>query len=180
MVFQDPFSSLDPRSQIGDSIAEPLRVHGLGGRDRAARTRRVQELLELVDLPTDFRSRFPHELSGGQRQRVSIARTLALEPDVVILDEATSALDVSVQARVLELLARLQAELDLTYVFIAHDLAVVQRMSHQVLVMQQGRAVEYRDAAELYAEPREEYTKMLLAAVPPERPRAALRYLDER
>ncbi|MCT1384504.1 ABC transporter ATP-binding protein [Brachybacterium sp. p3-SID1565] len=175
MVFQDPFSSLNPRTKIGASIAEPLKVHRLGGKDKGARKGRVQELLDLVHLPRDFASRFPHELSGGQRQRVSIARALALEPDVIILDEATSALDVSVQAKVLDLLRELQGELGLTYLFIAHDLAVVQQMSHDVLVMQKGRAVEHREATELFADPREDYTKMLLAAIPPAEPRAGAR-----
>ncbi|MCT2261971.1 ABC transporter ATP-binding protein [Brachybacterium muris] len=175
MVFQDPFSSLNPRTEIGTSIAEPLKVHGLGGKDKRSRTARVHELLDLVQLPRDFASRFPHELSGGQRQRVSIARAIALEPDVVILDEATSALDVSVQAKVLDLLRNLQGELGLTYLFIAHDLAVVQQMSHDVLVMQKGRAVEHREATELFADPREEYTTMLLAAIPPAEPRAGTR-----
>ncbi|PZO60352.1 MAG: glutathione ABC transporter ATP-binding protein [Pseudoxanthomonas suwonensis] len=175
MVFQDPFSSLNPRTEIATTIAEPLKVHGLGGKDKRSRTARVHELLDLVHLPRDFASRFPHELSGGQRQRVSIARAIALEPDVVILDEATSALDVSVQAKVLDLLRELQGELGLTYLFIAHDLAVVQQMSHDVLVMQKGRAVEHREATELFADPREDYTKMLLAAIPPAEPRAGAR-----
>lgn len=175
MVFQDPFSSLNPRTEIGTSIAEPLKVHRLGGKDKGSRKGRVQELLDLVHLPRDFASRFPHELSGGQRQRVSIARALALEPDVIILDEATSALDVSVQAKVLDLLRELQGELGLTYLFIAHDLAVVQQMSHDVLVMQKGRAVEHREATELFADPREDYTKMLLAAISPAEPRAGAR-----
>ncbi|ACZ21585.1 ATPase component of various ABC-type transport systems with duplicated ATPase domain [Sanguibacter keddieii DSM 10542] len=168
MVFQDPFSSLDPRMRVGDSIDEPLRVHGLPS--SGTRAERIEELLGLVDLPADFATRYPHELSGGQRQRISIARALALEPDVVILDEATASLDVSIQARVLELLRRLQVELGLTYVFIAHDLAIVQEMSHDVLVMQNGRAVEHAPAGRLFAEPAEEYTRALLAAVPPERP----------
>jgi len=168
MVFQDPFSSLDPRMRVGDSIDEPLRVHGLPS--SGTRAERIAELLDLVDLPADFATRYPHELSGGQRQRISIARALALEPDVIILDEATASLDVSIQARVLELLRRLQVELGLTYVFIAHDLAIVQEMSHDVLVMQHGRAVEQAPAGQLFADPAEEYTRALLAAVPPERP----------
>ncbi|AMO62220.1 ATPase component of various ABC-type transport systems with duplicated ATPase domain [Mycolicibacterium phlei] len=172
LVFQDPFSSVNPRARVGATIAEPLIVHRLA-RGRQARAARVAELLELVGLPTDFASRYPHELSGGERQRVSIARALAGEPELLILDEATAALDVSVQARVLDLLARLQRELGLTYLFIAHDLAIVQQVSHDVLVMRDGAAVEYRTAAELFASPRQGYTRALLAAVPPERPRAA-------
>lgn len=173
MVFQDPFSSLDPKMAVGESIAEPLRVHRLPS-DGGSRAERVTELLGLVDLPAEFARRYPHELSGGQRQRVSIARALALEPDVMILDESTASLDVSIQAKVLDLLARLQVELGLTYLFIAHDLAIVQQMSHDVLVMKGGQAVEHRPAAELFADPQEDYTRMLLAAIPPERPRGAL------
>jgi peptide/nickel transport system ATP-binding protein len=170
LVLQDPFSSLNPRTQVGTAIAEPLVVHKLVS-GKQARAVRVRELLDLVGLDPSFSSRYPHELSGGQRQRVNIARALAAEPDLVILDESTAALDVSVQARVLELLAALQADLGLTYLFIAHDLAVVQRVSHDVLVMRTGRAVEYRPAADLFDSPRAEYTRALLAAVPPERPR---------
>ncbi|WP_296197039.1 ATP-binding cassette domain-containing protein, partial [uncultured Microbacterium sp.] len=175
MVFQDPFSSIDPRGSVGDAIAEPLRVHGLGGSTRASRQARVAELLGLVDLDASFAQRYPHELSGGQRQRVSIARALALEPELIILDEATASLDVSVQARVLRLLRRLQEEQQLTYLFIAHDLAIVQEMSHDVVVLQGGRVVEAAPAKELFANPREEYTRRLLAAVPPEAPRVAER-----
>ncbi|GIG29800.1 dipeptide ABC transporter ATP-binding protein [Cellulomonas marina] len=172
MVFQDPFSSLNGRSTVGTSIAEPLQVHGLA-RGRDGVRRRVGELLELVDLPAGWADRYPHELSGGQRQRVSIARALALEPELVVLDESTASLDVSIQARVLELLARLQAELGLTYLFIAHDLAVVERVSHDVLVLQRGRVVEQGPARQLFADPREPYTRALLAAIPPVRPRGA-------
>jgi len=172
MVFQDPFSSINPRSTIASAIAEPLTVHGVV-RGAADRRRRVAELLELVDLPPDYAERYPHELSGGQRQRVSIARALALQPDLIILDEATSALDVSIQARVLALLQRLQGELGLTYLFIAHDLAIVQQMSHDVLVLRGGEAVESRPAAELFGAPREAYTRQLLAAIPPVRPRGS-------
>jgi peptide/nickel transport system ATP-binding protein len=173
LVFQDPFSSLNPRVRVQTAIDEPLRVHGLA-KGKRARQVRVTELLELVGLPTSFASRYPHELSGGQRQRVSIARALAAEPELLILDEATASLDVSVQAHVLDLLTQLQRELGLTYLFIGHDLAVIQEMSHHVLVMRDGEAVEYRPAAELFAEPEHDYTRALLEAVPPARPRAAV------
>ncbi|MBD8207049.1 ABC transporter ATP-binding protein [Microbacterium sp. CFBP 8790] len=171
MVFQDPFASIDPRRTVADAIAEPLRVHRLGGATDTARSARVEELLTLVDLDPAFARRYPHELSGGQRQRVSIARALALEPELMILDEATASLDVSVQARVLQLLRRLQREQGLTYLFIAHDLAIVQQMSHDVVVLRDGRVVEAAPAAELFAHPREDYTRALLAAVPPDGPR---------
>ncbi|AFM18043.1 ATPase component of various ABC-type transport systems with duplicated ATPase domain [Mycolicibacterium chubuense NBB4] len=173
LVFQDPFSSLNPRARVDSSISEPLTVHKLVD-GKAARGKRVGELLDLVGLPAAFAHRYPHELSGGQRQRVSIARALAAEPELLILDEATASLDVSVQARVLELLARLQRELGLTYLLIGHDLAVIRQLSHDVLVMRDGAVVESRPAADLFTSPQHEYTRALLAAVPPVTPRAAV------
>jgi peptide/nickel transport system ATP-binding protein len=148
---------VNPCVRVQTAIDEPVRVHQA----------RVAELLELVGLPAAFASRYPHELSGGQRQRVSIARALAAEPELLILDEATASLDVSAQAHVLDLLTDLQRELGLTYLFIGHDLAVIQQMSHDVLVMRDGEVVEYRPAAELFAEPEHDYKRALLAAVPP-------------
>lgn len=170
LVFQDPFASLDPRARVSSAIGEPLRVHRLAT-GRRGRADRVTQLLEMVGLTKDFASRYPHELSGGQRQRVSIARALATEPDVLILDESTASLDVSVQARVLDLLTDLQRELGLTYLFIAHDLAVVHRMCHDVLVMRSGEVVEYGPAERLFTAPEQEYTRTLLAAIPPAHPR---------
>ncbi|WP_370499663.1 dipeptide ABC transporter ATP-binding protein [Mycolicibacterium sp. jd] len=173
LILQDPFSSLNPRGRIGDSIAEPLVVHKLVD-GRETRRRRVEGLLDLVGLPTEFADRYPHELSGGQRQRVSIARALAAEPDLLILDEATASLDVSAQARVLDLLSRLQRELGLTYLLIGHDLAVIRQVSHEILVMRGGQVVENRPADKLFTSPQQEYTRALLAAVPPVKPRSAV------
>ena len=163
-VFQNPYGSLDPMYSVFSTIEEPLRVHRLG--DKAEREDRVRALLEKVALPPEMMRRFPGELSGGQRQRVAIARALAVDPEVLVLDEAVSALDVLVQAQILELLAGLQVELDLTYLFITHDLAVVRQIADEVLVMAKGEVVEHNDADALFADPRQEYTRKLLEAVP--------------
>ncbi len=170
MVFQDPYASLNPRRTVGASVAEPLEIHGLH-RGADARKRRVAELLELVGLGGDFSERFPHQLSGGQRQRVGIARALAVEPDLVVLDEPIASLDVSVQAQVMNLLRRLQRELGLTYVFVAHDLAAVRHVSDRVAVMYRGKLVEVGDRDAVYESPQHEYTKQLLSAVPIPDPR---------
>ncbi|MCW2945357.1 MAG: transporter ATP-binding protein [Actinoallomurus sp.] len=163
MVFQDPVSSLNPRRTVGDSIADPLRVQGMAGRE-ALRTAR--ELMERVGLDPTRHDRYPHEFSGGQRQRMGIARALSLEPKLLVCDEPVSALDVSTQAQILDLLGGLQKEYDLTIVFVSHDLAVVRQVSDRVAVMHDGELVELGDAGRLYESPRHEYTRALLAAVP--------------
>ena len=165
IVFQDPYSSLNPRITIGEAIAEPLRVHGIE-KDRKKGRYIVCDLLEQVGLEATHYDRYPHEFSGGQRQRICIARALAVNPRLVICDESVSALDVSVQAQVLNLLNRLKEERHLTYIFISHDLSVVRFMSDRVLVMYNGKPVEYNDADELFDHPQNDYTKKLIAALP--------------
>jgi oligopeptide/dipeptide ABC transporter ATP-binding protein len=164
MVFQDPSSSLNPRRRVADIVATPLEVHGIG--TRRERLARVRELLNLVELPEKYLYSYPHALSGGQKQRVAIARALALHPRFVVLDEPTSALDVSVQAKILALLARLQQELGLTYLLISHDLSVVKNFSDYVAVMYLGRIMEMAPTGKLFARPLHPYTQALLSAIP--------------
>ncbi|MTJ53839.1 ABC transporter ATP-binding protein [Anabaena sp. UHCC 0253] len=165
IIFQNPFSSLNPRIKIGDAILEPLLIHGVG-KSKQLQQARVVELLERVGLSADDMKRYPHQFSGGQRQRVCIARALALNPKFIICDESVSALDVSVQAQVLNLLKELQADFQLTYIFISHDLSVVKFLSDRILVMNQGKIVESGTSESIYLEPKEEYTQKLIAAIP--------------
>ena len=164
IVFQDPFSSLDPRAQVADSIGEALYIHGV--RDAGERRRRVLDMLKRVGLSEDHMRRYPHEFSGGQRQRIGIARALILRPKFVICDEPVSALDVSIQAQVLNLLRRLQHELQLTYLFIAHNMSVVEHISDRVAVMYLGKIAEVAERQELYLHPTHPYTEALLSAIP--------------
>ena len=165
MIFQDPFGSLNPRMTIGAILAEPLEIH-FPTMTRDDRRDRVAELLKLVGLPADAMGRYPHEFSGGQRQRIGIARALAVKPKFIVCDEPVSALDVSVQAQIVNLLQDLQEQLGVAYLFIAHDLAVVEHVSDHVIVMHHGKIVESAPAGEIYANPRHDYTKKLLSAVP--------------
>jgi oligopeptide transport system ATP-binding protein len=169
IVFQDPYSSLNPRMTVGNIVAEPMAVHDQG--TRRQREARVRDLLETVGFNPDFTNRYPHEFSGGQRQRIGIARALALNPRLIVCDEPVSALDVSIQAQILNLLKDLQRDLKLAYLFVAHDLAVVRTMSDRIAVMNKGKLVETGPAEQVYSNPQDEYTRALLAAVPVPDPR---------
>lgn len=165
IIFQDPYSSLNPRIPVGKAIMEPMQVHGLHKNDKERKAKTI-EILERVGLGEEYFDRYPHEFSGGQRQRIGIARTIALQPKLIVCDESVSALDISVQAQVLNLLNELKENFGFTYIFISHDLAVVKYMSDQVLVMNKGKIEEMADADELYANPQKEYTKKLIDAIP--------------
>jgi oligopeptide transport system ATP-binding protein len=165
VIFQDPYSSLNPRMKVGSILNEPMRVHGVEPNARR-REERVRELLSICGLNPNFADRYPHEMSGGQRQRVGIARALCLNPEFIVCDEAVSALDVSIQAQIINLLEDLRERLNLTYLFIAHDLSVVRHLCHRVAVMYLGRVVELADTDELFDNPLHPYTQALLAAVP--------------
>ncbi|HEY6117865.1 MAG TPA: oligopeptide/dipeptide ABC transporter ATP-binding protein, partial [Candidatus Dormibacteraeota bacterium] len=169
MIFQDPFASLDPRMTVGDILQEPLDNFSVGS--VRERRRRVQELLRLVGLNPNFTNRYPHEFSGGQRQRIGIARALAVNPSFIVCDEPVSALDVSIQAQIINLLQDLQREFKLTYLFIAHDLAVVRHLSDRIAVMYLGKVVETADRNDIYDRPQHPYTKALLSSIPVPDPR---------
>ena len=164
IIFQDPYASLSPRRTVMQTLLEPLEIHRIG--DAASRKQKVLELLDIVGMRPNVLHRYPHEFSGGQRQRIGIARALTLDPKFIVADEAVSALDVSVQSQVLNLIARLQRELGISFLFISHDLAVVQHISHEIGVMYLGKLVEVASSTDLYREPRHPYTKALLSAIP--------------
>ena len=170
MVFQDPFASLNPRHSVGRIVGEPLRIHSISSR-RSETGARVRELLSLVGLPPDAVGRYPHEFSGGQRQRIGVARALALNPEFLVCDEPVSALDVSIQAQIINLMEELQSEFGLTYLFIAHDLAVVRHISDRIAVMYLGKIVEVAPADDLYVNPLHPYTITLLSSIPIPDPR---------
>lgn len=172
MVFQDPYSSLDPRMTVGDIIAEPLDVHKLY-KTKEERDARVEEIMSLVGLPSEHKTRYPHEFSGGQRQRIGIARALAVNPEFIVCDEPVSALDVSIQAQVINTFKELQEKMDLTYLFIAHDLLVVKHICNRIAVMYLGKLVEVADSNEIYHQPYHPYTKSLISAVPIPDPKTA-------
>jgi peptide/nickel transport system ATP-binding protein len=165
IIFQDPYSSLNPRIPVGKAIMEPMQVHKLYKSNKECKAKTI-EILERVGLGAEHFNRYPHEFSGGQRQRIGIARTIALQPKLIVCDESVSALDISVQAQVLNLLNELKENFGFTYIFISHDLSVVKYMSDQVLVMNKGKIEEIDDADEIYANPKTEYTKKLIAAIP--------------
>lgn len=164
MVFQDPFASLNPRMRVGEIVGEGLLIHRMGS--AKARQQKVHDMLERVGLSADDAKKYPHQFSGGQRQRIGIARALILEPEVVVCDEPVSALDVSVQAQIILLLKALQKEMQLSYLFITHDLRVVRHIADEVVVMKQGKIVEYGTVEAIYSTPQQSYTKDLLKAIP--------------
>ena len=172
IIFQDPFASLNPRMTVGDIVGEPLLVHGIG--TAADRAGRVAEVLDKVGLEPAYMKRFPHEFSGGQRQRIGIARVLTLSPQLIIADEPVSALDVSIQAQIINLLVKLQDELQLSYLFVSHDLAVVEHISDRVAIMYLGKIVEIAPSRSIYNDPRHPYTQALLTAIPVPDPKSDL------